>query len=138
MGGVLGLGVLLLERFGSQLFGLDLPVEGRAKVEAEAELPALGERAATGHTAASYRAFREQKKKKLDEEVKKSTQSHLFVAKPILRAATERAFGDSLIKVGRNMQTSSLSPISPRQRAGLLSTTILEEEDDSEERIIAF
>lgn len=84
----------------------------------------MKERAARGHSAASYRAARG--KKRLGEEMRKAARSHVFASEPLLGPAGK----------GREMkraQMGPLSPTSPRPGPGLLSTTILEEVDDSEE-----
>lgn len=106
-----GLTLHLFERFGAHLFGLDRSAPPR-------------ERAAKGHSASSYRAARE--KKRLDEELRKAARSRII--------ATERLLG--LAGKGRDMRRTQRSPVSPpgpRQRAGLLSTTILEEVDSEED-----
>jgi hypothetical protein len=68
---------------------------------------------AKGHTAATYRASRE-KRKKLDKEVTNAAKARLLTLDPLLRGSTPQ------------------SPITPKRRDGLLSTTILEEVEDSD------
>lgn len=77
----------------------------------------------TGHSAASYRAA--QARKRLDEAKRRATQARLLVSKPVLGVTGDR-------RKGRANRTGQQGPASPRQRSGLLSTTILEEVDDSE------
>lgn len=113
VGIIFGLALHFLERFGIHVLGLDRP------------LPPPKEIPAKGHSAASYRAARE--KDRLDEELRKAARSRLFASEPLLGLAVKG-------RDARRARTSPLSPTSPRQRAGLLSTTILEEVDyDSEE-----
>jgi hypothetical protein len=114
VGIVFGLGLHFSERFWVNLLGLNRATPPR-------------EKAAKGHSASSYRAARE--KKRLDEELRKAAQSRLLVTESLLGS-------NSKGRDARRMQRSPLSPLSPsisRPRAGLLSTTILEEVDDSEE-----
>lgn len=109
IGIVFGLAIHFMERFGAQIFGFDQPKPPRHE-------------AAIGHSAKSYRAAREMKKQKLDEELRKAAQSRLLATEPLL----------GVTKKGRDPRRPLTSPTSPKQRAGLLSTTILEEEDDSD------
>jgi hypothetical protein len=112
---VFGLGLHFLGRFWANLLGLDRST------------PPPREKAARGHSASSYRAARE--KKRLNEELRKAARSRLLVTEPLLGSSAKG-------REARRTQRSSLGPLSPsisRPRAGLLSTTILEEVDDSDE-----
>lgn len=111
MGIVFGLVLHLLERYSVQLLRLDrlAPPKGRH---------------VKGHSASSYRAAREQKR--MDEELRKAARSRLKASEPLLG---RNGRGRDV----RRRQMNPLSPTSPRPRAGLLSTTILEEVDDSED-----
>lgn len=111
VGIVFGLALHLLTRFCTRLFNLD-----------RSALPT--DRAAEGHSASSYRAARE--KKRLNEELRKAARSRLLVTEPLL-GLTEKG------KEYRRAEARVLSPTSPRPGAGLLSTTILEEGEDSDE-----
>lgn len=111
VGVIFGVVLHLIERSSVHLFGLDRPAPPR-------------ERAVRGHSASSYRAARE--KKRLDEELRNVARSRPYTTEPVLgQGGKER---DT-----RRPQMSPLSPPHARQRAGLLSTTILEEVDDSED-----
>jgi hypothetical protein len=79
------------------------------------------EKKAIGHTAASYRASRDQKKK-LDRELTNAAKVRLHALDPLVREALQHSSG------GRASMPQS--PI-PKRRDGLLSTTILEEVEDS-------
>jgi hypothetical protein len=114
VGIVFGLGLHFIGRFWVNLLGLDRPAPPR-------------EKAAKGHSASSYRAARE--KRRLDEELRKEARSRLLMTEPLLGSNAKG-------RDARRIQRNPLSPLSPsisRPRAGLLSTTILEEVDDSEE-----
>jgi hypothetical protein len=111
VGIVSGLTLRLFQRFGAHLLGLDYPTP-------------TPERPAQGHSASSYRAARE--RKRLDEELRKAARSRLLVTAPLLGLA---GAGPE----NRRAQMRPFSPTSPRQKGGLLSTTILEEVDDSAE-----
>jgi hypothetical protein len=100
----------MMARLGAFTLGLDPPRQPE-------------ERATKGHTASSYRAAR--REKRLDEEMRKAAKSRLFASEPLVNLSGK---ADS-----RRMKLSPLSPTSPRARTGLLSTTILEEVDDSGE-----
>ena len=111
MGIVSGLALHFLEHYSVQLLRLDRPAPPK-------------ERHAKAHSASSYRAARE--KKRIDEELRKAARSRLQASEPLLgRNGRSRDV--------RRQQMNPLSPTSPRPRAGLLSTTILEEVDDSED-----
>lgn len=111
VGIVFGFALHLLERYSVQLLKLDRPAPSRR-------------RHAKGHSASSYRAARE--KKRMDEELRKAARSRLQASEPLLgRNGSGRDV--------RRRQMNPLSPTSPMPRAGLLSTTILEEVDDSED-----
>lgn len=111
VGVIFGVVLHLIERSSVHLFGLDRPAPPR-------------ERAVRGHSASSYRAARETKR--LDEELRNVARSRPYTTEPVLgQGGKER---DT-----RRPQMSPLSPPHARQRAGLLSTTILEEVDDSED-----
>ena len=105
-----GLALHLLVRVSTRVFGLDRPTPPK-------------DRAAKGHSASSYRAARE--KKRLDEELRKAVRAQVRATEPLLGQAGKA-------KEPRRPQASPLSPTSPRPRSGLLSTTILEEVDDSD------
>lgn len=111
VGIVFGLALHLLERYSVQLLRLD-------------RLAPPKERPVKGHSASSYRAAREQKR--MDEELRKAARSRLQASEPLL--GRNRRGRDV-----RRRQMKPLSPTRPRPRAGLLSTTILEEVDDSED-----
>ena len=111
VGIVFGFALHLLIRFCTRLFNLD-----------QSALPK--DIAARGHSASSYRVARE--KKRLDEELRKAARSRLLVTEPLLGLAEKG-------KEYRGTQARVLSPTSPRPGAGLLSTTILEEGEDSDE-----
>jgi len=105
-----GLILHVLSRTSSHILGLDTHVP---EVEKKAK----------GHTAASYRASRE-KKKKLDKELTNATKARLHALNPLLREAFQHSPG------GRASMPQS--PNTPKRREGLLSTTILEEVEDSD------
>ena len=84
--------------------------------------PAQNEQKVKGHTAASYRASRE-KRKKLDKEVTNAAKARLLTLDPLLREAFQHSLG------GRG--SAPQSPNTPKRRDSLLSTTILEEVEDS-------
>jgi hypothetical protein len=111
VGIIFGLILHLIIRFSFDLFGLDRPTIQRDK-------------APRGHTASTYRAARENKR--LNEELRKAAQSRLLATEPLLGLAAKG-------RDSKRTQLNPVSPTSPRQRVGLLSTTILEEVDDSEE-----
>ena len=95
-----GLILHFLSRTSAHILGLDIqPPENELK--------------AKGHTAATYRASRE-RRKKLDKEVTNAAKARLLTLDPLLRGSTPQ------------------SPITPKRRDGLLSTTILEEVEDSD------
>jgi hypothetical protein len=85
--------------------------------------PSEEDKQAKGHTAASYRASRE-KKKKLDKELTNAAKARLHALDPLLRDALQHSPG------GRASMPQS--PNTPKRRDGLLSTTILEEVEDSD------
>jgi hypothetical protein len=62
----------------------------------------------------------------MDEELRKAARSRLLATEPLLGLVGKG-------KESRRTQASALSPTSPRPGASLLSTTILEEVDDSDE-----
>jgi len=82
------------------------------------------ERPAKGHSAASYRASREKKKKKLDKELTDAAKARMQALDPLLREALQHSPGGRL--------SMPQSPNTPKRRDGLLSTTILEEVESSE------
>ena len=84
--------------------------------------PAQNEQKAKGHTAASYRASRE-RRKKLDKEVTNAAKARLLTLDPLLREAFQHSPG------GRG--SAPQSPNTLKRRDSLLSTTILEEVEDS-------
>ena len=85
--------------------------------------PQETEKRSKGHTAASYRASRE-KKRKLDKELTNAAKARLQALDPLLREAFQHSSG------GRAPMPPS--PNTPKRRDGLLSTTILEEVEDSD------
>jgi hypothetical protein len=89
---------------------LDIPRSGR-------------ERKPYGHNAASYRASRD-KRKKLDRELTNTAKARLQTLNPLVREALQNSPG------GR--APIPQSPNTPKRRDGLLSTTILEEVEDSD------
>ena len=110
VGLVTGLILHVLSRTSKHILGLDTqPPETETK--------------AKGHTAASYRASRE-KKKKLDKEVANVAKARLQVLDSLLHEAVQHSRG------GRASMPQG--PNTPKRRDGLLSTTILEEVEDSE------
>ena len=111
VGSIFGIGLHLIERSSVHLLGIDHPAAPR-------------ERAAKGHSAASYRAARE--KKRLHAELRKVARSRHNAIESVIGLGGRGG-------VTRMQQRSPLSPKSTRQRVGLLSTTILEEVDDSED-----
>jgi hypothetical protein len=78
---------------------------------------------AKGHTAATYRASRE-KRKKLDKEVANAAKARLLTLDPLLREALHHSPG--------GLGSAPQSPNTPKRRDSLLSTTILEEVEDSD------
>jgi hypothetical protein len=85
--------------------------------------PSANDPIAKGHTAASYRASRE-RRKKLDKEVTNAAKARLLTLDPLLREALQHSPG------GRG--STPQSPNTPKRRDSLLSTTILEEVEDSD------
>jgi hypothetical protein len=104
-----GLVLHLLSKTSAYILGLDIQPPEDEK--------------ATGHTAVSYRISRE-KKKKLDKELTYAAKARLQVLDPLLREAFQHSSG------GR--ASMAQSPNTPKRRDGLLSTTILEEVEDSD------
>jgi len=86
--------------------------------------PPEKEKPAKGHSAASYRASRE-RKKKLDVELTNAAKARMQALDPLLREALQHSPGGRL--------SMPQSPNTPRRRDGLLSTTILEEGESSGE-----
>lgn len=105
-----GLILHVISRFSSHLFGLDPSSDG--------------ERRPTGHSAASYRAARE-RKRKLDKEISNAAKARMQALDPLLRESLQHAPSGRI--------SIPQSPSTPRRRDSLLATTILEEVDDSEE-----
>jgi hypothetical protein len=85
--------------------------------------PAQNDPKAKGHTAASYRASRE-KRKKLDKEVTNAAKARLLTLDPLLREGLHHSPG--------GLGPTPQSPNTPKRRDSLLSTTILEEIEDSD------
>ncbi len=111
VGIISGLALHLIERYSIQILRLDRPAPPKRK-------------RTKGHSASSYRAARQ--KKRIDEELQKAARSRLQAIEPLLG---HNGRGRDV----RRRQMNPLSPTSPKPRAGLLSTTILEEVDDSED-----
>ena len=99
-----------LSRTGTRILGLDAR-------------PPEKEKKAKGHTAASYRASRENNRK-LDKELTNAAKARLQALDPLLRDAFQRSPG---VRV-----SIPQSPNTTKRRDGLLSTTILEEVEDSD------
>lgn len=110
VGLITGLILHFLSKTSTHMLGLDIP-------------PLEREKKARGHTAASYRASRDQRKK-LDRELTTAAKARLHVLDPLVREALQHSPG------GRASMPQS--PNTPRRRDGLLSTTILEEVEDSD------
>jgi hypothetical protein len=105
-----GLILHFLSRTGTYILGLDIhPLEEGKKTK--------------GHTAASYRASRD-KRKKLDKELTNAAKARLQVLDPLIREALQHSPG------GRTSMPQS--PNTLKRRDGLLSTTILEEVEESD------
>ena len=111
VGIVTGLILNFLSRTSTHILGLDK----RALDE---------EKPAKGHSAASYRASRG-KRKKLDKELTDAAKARMQALDPLLREALQHSPGSRL--------SMPQSPNTPKRRDGLLSTTILEEVESSEE-----
>jgi len=110
IGFITGLILHFVSRTSTRILGLDIQ-------------PPEKEKKAKGHTAATYRASRE-KKKKLDQELTNATKARLQALHPLLRETLQHSPG------GRASMPQS--PNTPKRPDGLLSTTILEEVEDSD------
>jgi hypothetical protein len=105
-----GLILHLLSRTSTYVLGLDIQSpEERKKTE--------------GHTAASYRASRD-KRKKLDKELANAAKARLQALDPLMREALQHSSGARA--------SMPQSPNTLKRRDGLLSTTILEEVEESD------
>jgi hypothetical protein len=105
-----GLILHVLSKTSTHMLGLDIR-------------PPEREKKPYGHTAASYRASRDTRKK-LDRELTNAAKARLYTLTPLVREALQNSPG------GRAPMPQS--PNTPKRRDGLLSTTILEEVEDTD------
>lgn len=119
MGGFFGLGLHLVMRGVTSVLKLDQP-----KVPEETP--------ATGHDAQSYRAARQEKKRKeVAKQQKQATQARLLASQPLLQEAVREARGHIPVPLPASSDSNPLSP--GTQRPALLRETILEHTDEEDE-----
>jgi hypothetical protein len=105
-----GLILYFVSKTSAHMLGLDIQPPGR-------------ERKSYGHTAASYRASRD-KRKELERELTNAAEARLQTVDSLVREAFQKS------PEGR--APIPQSPNTPKRRDGLLSTTILEEVENSD------